>query len=74
MLYQLEQSVLKIGSAQAERVGQREVDGYTALPDTAWWWLQLSVEKALVKDGWLICLLSSIENTPFTIGIPFPAI
>ena len=47
----------------AERVGQGEVGGYTALPDTAWWQLQLPVEKALVKDGWPICLLSSIENT-----------
>ena len=33
--YQLAQSVLKIGSALAERVGQREVCGCTALADTA---------------------------------------
>ena len=31
--YQLAQSVLKIGSVLAERVGQGEVDGYTALAD-----------------------------------------
>ena len=31
--YQLAQSVLKIGSALAERVGQREVGGSTALAD-----------------------------------------
>ena len=37
--YQLTQSVLKIGSALAERVGQGEVGGYTALPDNAWWQL-----------------------------------
>ena len=37
--YQLAQSVLKIGSVLAERVGQGEVGGYTALPDSAWWWL-----------------------------------
>ena len=39
--YQLAQSVLKIGSALAERVGQGEVGGSTALPDSTWWWLQL---------------------------------
>ena len=42
--YQLVQSVLKIGSVLAERVGQGE--GYTTLPDSAWWWLQLPVEKS----------------------------
>ena len=41
--YQLAQSVLKIGSALAERVGQGEVGGSTALPDSAWWQLQLPV-------------------------------
>ena len=39
--YHLAQSVLKIGSALAERVGQGEVGGSTALPDCAWWQLQL---------------------------------
>ena len=43
--YQLVQSVLKIGSALAERVGQGEVGGSTALPGSAWWWFQLPVEK-----------------------------
>ena len=41
--YQLAQSVLKIGSALAERVGQGEVGGYTPLADSAWWRLQLPV-------------------------------
>ena len=43
--YQLVQSVLKIGSALAEMMGQREVGGSTALADSAWWRLQLTVEK-----------------------------
>ena len=43
--YQLAQPILKIGSALAERVGQGEVGGYTALPDSTWWQLQLPVEK-----------------------------
>ena len=43
--YQLAQSVLKIGSALAERVGQGEVGGCTALADSAWRRLQLPVEK-----------------------------
>ena len=34
--YQLVQSVLKIGSALAERVGQVEVGGCTPLADSAW--------------------------------------
>ena len=37
--YQLAQSVLKIGSAPAERVGQGEVGGCTTLADSAWRWL-----------------------------------
>ena len=41
--YQLAQSVLNIGSVLAERVGQGEVSGSTALPDSAWWRLQLPV-------------------------------
>ena len=43
--YQLAQSVLKIGSVLAERVGQGEVGGSSALPDSAWWWLHLPVES-----------------------------
>ena len=41
---QLAQSVLKIGSALAERVGQREVGGSAALADHAWQLLQLVIE------------------------------
>ena len=44
--YQLAQSVLKIGSALAERVGQGEVGGATAVADRAWRLLQLAIEKA----------------------------
>ena len=43
--YQLAQSVLKIGSTLAERVGQGEVGGSIALPESAWWQLQLPVGK-----------------------------
>ena len=43
--YQLAQSVLKIGSALAERVGQGEVGGCTALADSPWRRLQLPVES-----------------------------
>ena len=43
--YQLAQSVLKIGSALAERVGQGEVGGCISLGDSAWRLLQLAVEK-----------------------------
>ena len=67
------QSVLKIGSALAERVGQGEVGGSTALADCARWLLQLAIEKAwslcmaavaagyrkgLVSTGWPTLLLS----------------
>ena len=44
--YQLAQSVLKIGSALTERVGQGEVGGCTPLGDSAWQLLQLAIEKA----------------------------
>ena len=43
--YQLAQSVLKIGSALAERVGQGEVGGRTTLADSAWRLLQLAIEN-----------------------------
>ena len=39
---QLAQSILKIGSALAERVGQGKVSGSTTLPDSAWRRLQKS--------------------------------
>ena len=35
----------------AERVGQGEVCGYTALADSAWWLLQLAVEKSWSAPG-----------------------
>ena len=66
--YQLVQSVLKIGSALAERVGQGEVGGSTALGDSAWWLLQLAIERAWsALGGPFFCLLvqTSIENGPF---------
>ena len=71
--YQLAQSVLKIGSALAERTegaGQGEVGGYTALPDNAWWQLQLSVEKPWSMMGQpFVCFLAQtgVENAPFTL-------
>ena len=52
--YQLAKSILRIGSALAERVGQGEVGGCTALADSAWWLLQLG----LVTTRWPILLLS----------------
>ena len=68
--YQLAQSVLKIGSALAERAGQGEVGGSTALADRAWWLLQLAIERAWpALDGPFFCLLvqTSAENGPFTL-------
>ena len=64
------QSVLKIGSAPAERVGLGEVGGCTALVDSAWWLLQLYIERAWsALDGPFFCFLvqTSIENGPFTL-------
>ena len=64
---QLTQSVLKIGSALAERVGQGEVGGCTALGDSAWRLLQLAIEKPWsVLDGPFFCFLvqMSVENSP----------
>ena len=68
--YQLAQSVLKIGSALAERVGQGEVGGCTALADSAWRLLQLAVEKPWsALGGPFVCFLAQtgVENTPFTL-------
>ena len=67
--YQLVQSVLKIGSALAERVGQGEVGGCTALGDSAWRLLQLAVEKAWSGLDGPFCFLvqTSVENGPFTL-------
>ena len=44
--HQLVQSALKIGSALAEMLRQREVCGCTTLGDSAWWLLQLSIESS----------------------------
>ena len=63
--YQLAQSVLKIGSALAERVGQGEVGGCTALADTAWRLLQLAIERAWSVFCFLVQM--GIENGPFTL-------
>ena len=63
--YQLAQSVLKMGSALAERVGQGEVGGAIAVADRAWRLLQLAIEKARsALDGPLFCLLvqMGVEN------------
>ena len=68
--YQLAQSVLKIGSALAERVGQGEVGGCTPLGDSAWRLLQLAVEKPWsVPGGPFVCFLAQtgVENAPFTL-------
>ena len=62
--YQLAQSVLKIGSGLAERVGQGEVGGCTPLADSAWWLLQLAVEKLWSAPGGP---LTGVENAPFTL-------
>ena len=66
----LAQSVLKIGSALAERVGQGEVGGCTALADSAWRRLQLPVEKPWsMPGGPFVCFLAQtgVENAPFTL-------
>ena len=58
--YQLPQSILKIG----------EVGGCTALADSAWWRLQLPVEKPWSMTGWpLVCFPAQmgVENAPFTL-------
>ena len=64
------QFILKIGSALAERVGQGEVGGCTALPDSAWQQLQLLVEKPWsMPGGPFVCFLAQmgVENAPFTL-------
>ena len=55
------QSVLKIGAALAERVGQGEVGGSTALPGSTWWRLQLPVEKPWsMTGGPFVCFLAQM--------------
>ena len=75
--YQLAQSVLKIGSAVAERVGQGEVGGSTALPDCMVV-VAAACRKALVNDGWAICLLPCTngcrKRSLHLVGTPFLAI
>ena len=75
--YQLAQSVLKIGSAVAERVGQGEVGGSTALPDCMVV-VAAACRKALVNDGWAICLRSCTNGCRkpsfHLVGTPFLAI
>ena len=68
--YQLVQSVLQIGSVLAERVGQWEVGGCTPLGFSAWWLLELAVEKPWSElGGPFACFRAKtgIENTPFTL-------
>ena len=57
--HQLAQSVLKIGSALAESVGQGEVGGCTPLADSAWRLLQLAIERLHVtsQGAWLSLVL-----------------
>ena len=76
--YQLAQSILKIGSALTERVGQGEVGGCTALADSAWLAVAAVYRKDLVSPGCLTLLLSCI-NEPrkqsfHLAGTPFPAL
>ena len=61
---------LKIGSVLAERVGQREVGGSTALADSAWRLLQLAIERAWsALDGPFFYFLvqTGVENGTFTL-------
>ena len=68
--YQLAQSVLKVGSALAERVGQGEVDGCNALADSAWRLLQLAIGRAwsaLYGPFFCFHVQRGVENGPFTL-------
>ena len=68
--YQLAQSVLKIGSALAERVGQGEVGGCTPLGDSVWRLLQLAVEKPWSAPGGpFVCFLAQtdVEKAPVSL-------
>ena len=73
--YQLAQSISKIGFVLAERVGQGKVGGCTTLPDSAWWQLQLPVEKSWsMLGGQFVRLLAQmgVENALFTLqGLHF---
>ena len=53
--------ILKLGSALAKRVGQGEVGGCTALANSAWWPLQLPVEKPWsMLGGPFVCFLTIV--------------
>ena len=68
--YQLAQSVLKIGSALAERVGKGEVGGCTGLADSAWRLLQRAIEwawSALDGPFFHFPVQTGVENSPFTL-------
>ena len=59
--YQLAQSVLKIGSAVAERVGRGEMSGCHPEGDSSWQLLQLDVEKPWsMPGGPLFCFLAQM--------------
>ena len=64
---------LKIDSVLAERMGQGEVGGYTALPDMVA--VAADYRKALVNDGLAICLLSCTnvcrKRSFHLVGTPF---
>ena len=50
--------------------GTGEVGGYTAMHDSAWWWLQLPIEKPWsVTGGPFVCFLAQtgVENVPFAL-------
>ena len=62
--------LLKIGSALADRVGRGDVGGCTALANSAWWLLQLAMERAWsALDATIFCFLVQmcVENSPFTL-------
>ena len=43
------------------------IGGSIALPDSAWWWLQLPVEKPWSMTGGPFVAQTGVENTPFTL-------
>ena len=65
--YQLAQSVLKIGSVLADRVGQGEVGGCTTLGWQYMTAIAAGYRKGLVSTGWPVLVQTSIENGPFTL-------
>ena len=69
--YQLAQSVLKIGSVVAERVGQGEVGGCTPLADSAWRLLQLAVDKPWSMPGGLFMVVKELNPEFFPLEPSF---